>query len=84
MADAVTADEVLTMALEDFDKLTGREGAIHRMTANEERAKSQRFFAALAAEMRKPSFGEMQAGWMRALLIRAQEASLYDPTQENA
>lgn len=39
----------------------------------------QEFFAALATEARRPSFGEMQSGWLKNLLIRAQEAQLYLP-----
>jgi hypothetical protein len=46
--------------------------------------KAQAFFATLAAESRRPSFGEMQSGWTRNLLLRAQEAGLFDPTLENA
>ena len=46
-----------------------------------ERAKAQRFFASLAAEMRKPSFGEQSQSLMRALLLRAQEAQLYRPEE---
>lgn len=48
-------------------------GATHR---------TQKFFADFAAETRRPHFGEQQAGWMRSLLLRAEEARLYDPTQE--
>ena len=46
------------------------------------RERAQRFFAVLAAEMRRPSFGEQSAGIIRALLLRAEEASLYSPTLE--
>jgi hypothetical protein len=48
------------------------------------RTKAQRFFAQLALEARKPSFGEQAAGWTRSLLIRAEEAGLFDPKLENA
>lgn len=54
-------------------------------TENEaDRPRAQKFFATIAAESRRPSFGEMQAGWTKALLARAQEAQLYDPTKEPA
>ena len=46
---------------------------------NAERQKAQRFFAELAAEMRKPHFGEAFREYQRALLTRAQEANLYTP-----
>lgn len=45
------------------------------------KAAPQKFFADFAAEMRRPSFGEMQAGFMRTLLLRAQEAKLYTPPE---
>lgn len=48
----------------------------------EERQKSQAFFAQLAGESRKPHFGDMQKDWLKALLVRAQEAQLYDPTKD--
>jgi hypothetical protein len=40
---------------------------------------SQQFFEALAAEARKPHFGDREKQWTAALLIRAQEAGLYTP-----
>lgn len=49
--------------------------------AGDRKATAQRFFAQMAAESRKPHFGEMQAGWMRSLLIRAEEAGLFDPKE---
>lgn len=48
------------------------------------RHRTQCFFAQLATEARRPSYGEMQAGWTRSMLLRAQEAGLYDPTKEHA
>ena len=44
-------------------------------------ARAQSFFAAIAVEIRRPHFGEVQAGFMKALLLRAQEAHLYTPEQ---
>ena len=41
--------------------------------------KSQAFFSGLAAEIRKPSYGDQHREFVRALLIRAQEAELYSP-----
>lgn len=43
------------------------------------RHRTQAFFADIAHEMRRPSFGEMAASTMQALLNRAQEAQLYTP-----
>ena len=43
------------------------------------RTASQKFFVELALEMRKPSFGDRDRGLLTALLIRAQEAGLYEP-----
>ena len=40
---------------------------------------SQRFFANLAAEMRKPAFGDHARDIYAALLVRAQESGLYTP-----
>jgi hypothetical protein len=71
MADAAQANEGL------FDADSASIGADYV------KAKTQRFFAQLALEARKPSFGEQAAGWTRALLLRAQEAGLFDPTLEN-
>lgn len=44
-----------------------------------EKDKSQRFFHALALEIRKPSYGIMQRDFAESLLKRAQEAHLYEP-----
>jgi hypothetical protein len=43
---------------------------------------AQSFFAQLAAETRRPHYGHHALEWTRALLIRAQECGLYDPTAE--
>ncbi len=45
--------------------------------------RAQEFFAALAAETRRPSFGDKDREFVRNLLLRAQEAGLFDPTKEN-
>lgn len=45
--------------------------------------RTQAFFQRLADEMRRPSYGDMARDFGRALLLRAQEANLYTPT-ENA
>jgi hypothetical protein len=45
----------------------------------EAKARAQAFFASLAAEMRRPSYGEQSREFARALLLRAQEANLYTP-----
>ncbi len=47
------------------------------------RAHQQAFFAGFDLEMRKPSYGDQARDFGRALLLRAQEANLYTPT-ENA
>ncbi len=54
-----------------------------RNTAIDERDEIQRraqaFFASLAAEVRRPSYGVMQRDFAIELLKRAQEAKLYEP-----
>jgi len=45
------------------------------------RSRTQAFFVGLAVEMRKPWFGDGSRDMYRALLLRAQEAGLYDSTQ---
>lgn len=45
-------------------------------------AKSQAFFEQLAAEMRKPHFGEHAKQFTAALLIRAEEAGIYTRPNE--
>lgn len=40
---------------------------------------TQAFFAALATEARRPHFGDQAKEWTRALLLRAEEAGLYQP-----
>ena len=42
---------------------------------------SQQFFARLAAEMRRPSFGERDREVVKNILLRAQEAGLYRPEE---
>jgi hypothetical protein len=49
-----------------------RIGAINR---------AQAFFAQLAAEARKPHFGDAFRDYQRALLLRAQEQGLYTPEE---
>lgn len=44
-----------------------------------EQMKAQSFFAQLAADIRKPSYGVMQRDFVESLLKRAQEANLYSP-----
>jgi hypothetical protein len=71
------------MADAEFNRYATAVQTVVDIGAAPERAKSQAFFAELANEMRKPHYGEQQAGWMRSLLTRAQERGLYDP-KENA
>lgn len=54
-----------------------RVGAEAELVVMEHRA--QAFFADIALEMRRPSFGEMAASTMQSLLNRAIEAKLYTP-----
>lgn len=44
-----------------------------------QRKRSQVFFVALDAETRKPHCGEHHKGVYRAILLRAEEAGLYQP-----
>lgn len=46
--------------------------------------RSQKYFADLAAEARKPHFGEHEKQFTRALLLRAEEAGLYTPDKEQS
>lgn len=48
------------------------------------RARPQAFFANLAREIRRPSYGVLQKDFASALLLRAQEAGIYDPSKEPA
>lgn len=41
--------------------------------------KAQAFFENMANEAKKPHFGDHMREWTRALLLRAEEAALYDP-----
>lgn len=41
--------------------------------------RAQLFFATIAAEMRRPSFGDMAKSVLGPVLLRAQEANLYTP-----
>jgi hypothetical protein len=41
--------------------------------------RTQLFFEELAAETRKPHFGQQAREWVQALLVRAEEAGLYQP-----
>jgi hypothetical protein len=77
-----------TVSREEFLRMSGLEGGsiitpeprdLLVDVIKEERNKSQAFFAELAAETRKPHYGEMQSGWVKALLVRAQERGLYKP-----
>ncbi len=45
------------------------------------RGDSQAFFAQLAAESLRPSYGGQERDFIRSLLIRAEESKLYDPTR---
>lgn len=44
--------------------------------------RQQEFFASIAREMRLPHYGHVAKQLFGALLLRAQEAQLYDPNQE--
>lgn len=46
------------------------------------RETAQEFFATLARETRKPHYGHQALSWTNSLLLRAQEAGLYDPAKE--
>jgi hypothetical protein len=50
---------------------------------DEHRARTQAFFAQLATEMRRPSFGDMAKSYFQPLLMRATEAQLYIPEVTN-
>ena len=43
--------------------------------------RSHNFFAQMATESRRSSFGIFEKDFIKALLIRAQEAGLYDPNK---
>jgi hypothetical protein len=43
---------------------------------------AQKFFAGLAAEIRRPGVGENFKVYTQQLLLRAQEIQLYDPAKE--
>lgn len=45
---------------------------------------SQKFFSGLSAETRRPSFGEREREFIKVLLIRAEEAGIYNPRLESA
>jgi hypothetical protein len=49
---------------------------------NDTELRAQKFFADIAAEMRKPHFGERGRELMAAILVRAEEAKLYTPERE--
>ncbi len=46
-------------------------------------SKAQAFFARLLDETRRPSYGDAQRDFIRNLVLRAQEAGLYEPPREN-
>lgn len=56
-----------------------RESCRHEL--EQAKTKSQTYFSNLAAEMRRPHFGEQFREIYRALLLRAQEAGLYSPEE---
>ena len=45
--------------------------------------RAQTFFAAISAETRRPSFGDRDREFVKNLLLRAQEAGLFDPSLEH-
>lgn len=53
----------------------------HLDTSSAPRLRAQLFFEELANETRKPHFGDQAREWVRALLLRAQEADLYRPPE---
>lgn len=64
-----------------FSSMSRTELQQHIDTSSSPWLRSHNFFATLAAESAKPSFGFQQREWVRALLVRAHEAGLYDLTE---
>ncbi len=77
--DALVAANAATILADMATKAAISESIAVDVAINQTLAKSQKFFADLAAESRKPHFGDQTKSWVASLLVRAEEAGIYAP-----
>lgn len=76
----VSPDEVLAVEKRDHEETALIWAGINEAKATVTAAlTTQTFFSTMAAEARRPHFGDQAKEWTRSLLLRAEEAGLYHP-----